>query len=125
ALALGVRALQLSDELEETRAALAVLGDPAAREVALAAGRGRLVVAPDGRAVLLVAGLAPAPPGKTYELWVIENGRPSPAGLFEGGAPLVLVEGTVDDGDVVAVTIEEAGGAEQPTTKPVVASNPV
>lgn len=127
AVALGVRSLQLSGELDEARASLAVLGHPQAREVALASGRGRLVVAPDGRAVLVLDGLDPAPAGKAYELWVVERGRPAPAGLFRGrpGADVVLVEGTVDRGDVVAVTVEDERGAERPTGEPIVASRPV
>ncbi|HXG77422.1 MAG TPA: anti-sigma factor, partial [Gaiellaceae bacterium] len=92
---------------------------------ALAAGRGRLVVDPSGRAALLVHGLEPAPAGKTYEAWIVEDGTPRPAGLFRGEATVdvVLVEGTVPAGAVVAVTLED-GPVERPTSKPVVASQP-
>ena len=57
---------------------------PDARTVALEAGEGRLVVDDDGRAVLVLDGLDPAPQGKTYELWIIEGENASPAGLFPG-----------------------------------------
>src|SRR5207244_150047 len=42
----------------------------------------RVVVAvrPNGRGSLFVTNLAPAPPGKTYEAWVISNGSVRPAG---------------------------------------------
>jgi len=127
ALALGLWAVRLSGDLDEARSSLDVLADPDARTVALQAGRGRLVVDPDGRAVLVLNGLGRAPAGKTYEVWVVEGDVPAPAGLFPGssGAELVDVEGTVDEGDVVAVTVEDAGGAEQPTPPLVVASEPV
>jgi anti-sigma-K factor RskA len=134
ALAIGLWATQLSSDLDETRSALAqaqanaeVLGDPAARSVALQAGEGRLVVDGDGRAVLVVDGLDPAPRGMTYELWIVPGGdiaAASPAGLFPGrdGTDVVGLDGVVEDGDVVAVTVEQAGGAERPTSAPIVAS---
>ena len=137
ALALGLRAADLSGQLDDTRAALdraqssaAVLADPGAQSVDLQAGNGRLVVDADGRAVLVLDGLDPAPAGKTYEMWVVPGGdieQASSAGLFpgSGGREIVPVEGTVQPGDVVAVTVEPAGGVAAPTTQPVVASDRV
>jgi anti-sigma factor RsiW len=137
ALALGLRAADVSGQLDETQAALkraqtsaAVLADPGAQSVDLQAGEGRLVVDADGRAVLVVDGLDPAPAGKTYETWVVPGGdieQASPAGLFpgSGGREIVTVDGTVQAGDVVAVTVEPAGGVQAPTTQPVVASDSV
>jgi anti-sigma factor RsiW len=135
ALALGIWGASLSSDLDETRAALereqaaaAVLADPDARSVALVEGDGRLVVSPDGEAVLVVDGLGPAPAGKTYELWVSAQGEdPVPAGLFPGsdGRDVALVDGTVDSGEVVLVTIEPAGGVDAPTTEPIIGTTPV
>jgi anti-sigma factor RsiW len=134
ALALGLWATSLSDELDDTRAALdrqeqaaAVLADPDARTVALASGSGRLVVDPDGAAVLVVDGLEPAPSDRTYQAWIVDSGTPVSAGVFPAGgdATVVPLEGDLPDGAVVAVTVEQAGGAEAPTTQPVVASQPV
>lgn len=137
ALGIGLWASNLSSELDETRAALAraqaaaqLLADPAAQTVALQQGTGRLVVDADGQAVLVVEGLEPAPAGKTYELWIVPGGdiaAASPAGLFPGrdGTEVVGLDGTVTAGDVVAVTVEAAAGADAPTTQPIVASDPV
>jgi len=137
ALALGLRAADLSGQLDDTQTALeraqssaAVLADPGAQTVALQAGQGRLVVDTDGRAVLVLDGLDAAPAGKTYEMWVVPGGdlqQASPAGLFpgSGGRDVVPVAGTVQSGDVVAVTVEPAGGVQAPTTPPVVASDSV
>jgi anti-sigma-K factor RskA len=60
-------------------------------------------------------------------MWIVEGGTPVSAGLFPGrdGADVVGVDGTVDAGSVVAVTIEKAGGVDAPTTTPIVASDPV
>ena len=136
ALAVGLWAASLSSDLDGTRAALereraaaAVLADPAARTVALQEGQGRLVVDDDGRAVLVADGLGPAPAGKTYEMWVVSHGgAPQRAGLFPGeddGRDVVRVDGTVEPGQVVLVTIEDAGGVDAPTTEPILGSMPV
>ena len=136
ALALGLWAAGLSSDLDETRAALererataAVLADPDARTVALQEGEGRLVVDDQGRAVLVADGLGPAPAGKTYELWVVsQGGAPQRAGVFPGeddGRDVVRVDGTVEPGQVVLVTVEDEGGVDAPTTEPILGSLPV
>jgi anti-sigma factor RsiW len=137
ALALGLRTADLSGQLDDTQTALeraqasaAVLADPGAQSVALQAGDGRLVVDADGRAVLVLDGLEPAPAGMTYEMWVVPRGdieQASPAGLFPGNdeREVVPVDGTVQAGDIVAVTVEPEGGVDAPTTQPVVASDSV
>lgn len=135
ALAVGLWASNLSSDLDEARAALereraaaAVLADPEARTVALQEGEGRLVVGSDGRAVLVLDDLDPAPVGKTYEMWVVAHGgAPARAGLFPGrdGTDVVGLDGVVGRGDVVAVTVEEKGGVDEPTSEPIAASMPV
>jgi anti-sigma-K factor RskA len=135
AIGLGIWAVHLSNDLDSTRAAMghqqeaaAVLADPDARTISLASGSGRLVVAPDGRAALVLSGLDPAPAGKTYEVWVIVQGSaPTRAGVFGGraGGDVVGVGRTVGSGDIVAVTVEKAGGVDAPTQTPIVASKPV
>ncbi|MDY0911629.1 anti-sigma factor [Rathayibacter festucae] len=76
-----------------------------------------------GRSALVVDDLAALPDDKTYELWYIGSSGPVSAGTFDGGdgrtvAPL---EGTLAEGAVVAVTVEDAGGSEAPTTDPILA----
>jgi anti-sigma-K factor RskA len=134
ALVLGLWGASASRDRDDARAALeraqaagAVLSDPDAQTVELQEGDGRLVVDGEGGAVLVVNGLGPAPEGKTYELWVSEHGAaPVPAGLFDGGdaRDVVPVEGTVDSGSVVLVTVEPRGGVDAPTSDPIVASQP-
>jgi anti-sigma-K factor RskA len=133
ALGLGIWGASVSGDLDDTRAALereqraaAVLADPDAQTVALDAGSGKLVVA-DGDAVLVVDDLGTAPSGKTYQTWVIEDGSPVSAGVFDASPDrsVVPLDQEVPDGAVVAVTVENAGGAEAPTSDPIVASQPV
>jgi len=118
AIGFGLWSASLSDELDRTRAALEVLADPA-RSVELEGAAGRLVVGDDGMAALVVRGLAPAPAGKTYEIWVIEDDRPRPAGLFDEAGEVVLLDRRVPDDATVAVTVENDGGVGAPTTDPI------
>jgi anti-sigma-K factor RskA len=77
-----------------------------------------------GRTVI-VAEEAPEPPtGYTYQLWyVFPDGRALSAGLLAetGEREEVLLDGHHPDAAAVGVTVEPAGGSEQPTTEPIVA----
>ncbi len=134
ALAIGLWGTSVSGELDETRSALereravaSLLADPSARSVALRSGDGRLVVDEAGHAVLVLHAIAPAPAGKTYEIWVLDGDEPVRAGLFDGGRDreVVSVEENVGAGAVVLVTVERDGGVDSPTTAPVASSEPV
>lgn len=134
AIGVAVWAGSLARELEQTRSAaaareeaLSVLADPSARRVALTTPHGSLVVAPTGRAALVLVDVAPAPPGKAYEIWVIEGGTPHPAGLFSGASTrtVVPVDRPVPAGAVVAITLEDERGAETPQGPRVTSTPPV
>ena len=75
-----------------------------------------------GTSAFIARGLEPLPSGKTYELWYIGSDGPRAAGTFsidsEGAAWRVL-EGAMQGGDVIGVTVEPSGGSESPTTAPV------
>jgi anti-sigma factor RsiW len=101
-----------------------ILSDPAALRRPLHGARGDLVVAANGRAVLVVRGLAPPPAGSTYEAWVVAGRKAQPAGLFARGQ-LVLLTRPVAHGEVVAVTVEPSGGSAQPTQTPFASSSPI
>ena len=128
ALALGLWGNSLAGDLDRTRGeldaqaqGLAILADPSAQQVALSGGNGRLVVASSGRAAMVVSGLGAAPAGKTYEAWVIENDMARPAGLFDGTGEhtVVPLSRSVPANAVVAVTLEDDGGAQAPTGEPL------
>lgn len=118
AVALGIWSLGLSRDLDDANGVLAVLGDPNARVHATAGGEADLVVTPTGRAALVVRRLAPAPPGKDYEIWVFEDGVPQRAGLFERPGVAILSR-RVEPGQTVAVTLEADGGVDAPTGDPI------
>jgi anti-sigma-K factor RskA len=73
-----------------------------------------------GGTTTLFASIRRAPAGKTYEAWVIRGKVAIPAGIFQGGGTLELtLTKPAKPGDVIAVTIEPAGGTKQPTTTPI------
>lgn len=96
------------------------LRDGPTRVVAMEGG-GSLIVA-DGQATL-VACVDDPPPGKTYEAWVFEGGKPRRAGLFAGGCQHVALDEPVKPGTTVAVTLEDEGGVEAPTSTPLMSAN--
>jgi anti-sigma-K factor RskA len=72
---------------------------------------------------LIVDGLAPLPADRTYELWYINAAGARPAGTFGvagSGSTWRVLEGTMEPGDTVGVTVEPRGGSKVPTTDPVV-----
>jgi anti-sigma-K factor RskA len=83
--------------------------------------KGKVFVNPNEGVVLVISNLPPAAAGKTYEMWLVpKRGMPQPAGLFQSaadGTALYVRKGPVDltATNAVAVTLENAGGASQPT----------
>lgn len=75
-----------------------------------------------GEGWFLADGMAPVESGKVYELWLIDDQGPAPAGLFTSSAGRVAhaFTGSVDDVAAMAVTVEPASGSPQPTTDPLV-----
>jgi anti-sigma-K factor RskA len=88
--------------------------------------RGKVFVNPNAGVLLIASNLPPAPAGKVYEMWVIpKGGNPVPAGLFQsesGGTAMHIQRGPVDvrGTGAVAVTLENEGGAPQPTSTPLI-----
>jgi anti-sigma factor RsiW len=117
AIVLAVWASSLSSSLDTKNAALAVLSNNASQRAPLGTSS-EVVVAPDGRAVV-VSGLSRAPAGKTYELWVLDGKSVKPAGLFSRGTrgtPVVLRR-RVPRGAQVGLSVERSGGrSDHPTT---------
>lgn len=72
------------------------------------------------RGILVAGNLTPLPSDKQYELWVFDNGKPVPAGVFDvdtsGRALLESPDlSLIATAQNFAVTIEPRGGVPQPT----------
>jgi anti-sigma-K factor RskA len=116
AVALGLWNLALLSDGSDQR-----IVDRDARVVALpedAPMSGQLLIDPDGAATLIVDS-RPTPAGKDYEIWVIQDETPRPAGVFDGGRRIVRLARPVPRGASVAVTLERNGGVLRPTTQPL------
>jgi hypothetical protein len=118
AVGLGIWDAALHHSLSNDRSALNILGDPNARHVAVTGAPGELVVAPSGAAVLAVR--LPIPPkGKTYEAWVADSAVHR-AGQFSGST--FALKERVAHGAQVMVTLENEGGVDAPTSKPLLSA---
>ncbi|AXL12878.1 hypothetical protein DXT68_12560 [Microbacterium foliorum] len=77
-----------------------------------------------GTSVLVTDGVPSLADGETYELWYVRGETPISAGVFDadGGEATAVLAGDMHAGDVIAVTVEQAGGSPSgsPTTDPVV-----
>ena len=72
------------------------------------------------RAVLVAEDMAPVPEGKVYELWLQhEDVGMVAAGLMEEGEQEVVLEGDPATAIGFGITVEPAGGSDQPTSDPV------
>ncbi len=126
---LGLELAEANQQLDRTATALAEMEDlltaPDATTVTVSEGGSevRLVVSESrGQAMLVAAGMDPAPHEHTYEAWLIDDEGPAPAGLFdadEHGRVAMLMEGDFSGAQAVGVTIEPEGGSPEPTTDPV------
>lgn len=82
---------------------------------------GEVLLRGEDRAVLVASGLPPAPEGEVYETWIIRDGVPEPAGVFQprDGDAAAPVEGSMEGAEAVAVTLEPEGGSPMPTSDPI------
>lgn len=114
---------QLGGPSQEEALGTVVAADDAQRsEVELEGGATATLIwsAEQGQSVILFDGLGPAPAGSAYQAWYIDAAGPRSAGVFQlaGGSSAVLLEGQLDAGVAVGVTVEPEGGSEAPTTEP-------
>jgi anti-sigma-K factor RskA len=71
--------------------------------------------------VLVAKDMPSVPEDRTCQIWVISNDVPKPSGLFQpdGNMTATPITNSITKADVIAVTVEPAGGSEQPTSDPV------
>jgi anti-sigma-K factor RskA len=127
---LGVQNARLDDQVQTSQQSAAqlqrVLTAPDAKVVrsrVSEGGQARLVVSrQQSTALFLASGMDAAPRSKAYQLWLIGPGGARSVGLVtpasDGTARASLSE--LGDAREVGMTVEPAGGSQQPTSDPVV-----
>jgi anti-sigma-K factor RskA len=117
----------LRQELQIQREVIANIASPNSRAFEINGtehqpqAHGQLIAdAQSGSAVLLVSGLQPLEPGRTYQFWLIRGEVPVAAGLFkvdETGQAVLQVPESVTPGsyNAMGVSIEPEIGSIQPT----------
>jgi len=111
--------------------AFAILSGPNTTEASFGGSQqkppqGKVFLNPSRGVLLIASNLPRTAADKIYEMWIIPKGaKPVPAGLFqaqESGRAMHVQPGAVDVASTaaVAVTVENQGGADQPTTQPLI-----
>ena len=86
---------------------------------------GQLIANPnDKSAVVVISGLPPLEPGKTYQVWLI-RGAPVSAGLLtvdENGQSVLIItsQESIGSFESLGISIEPEGGSAQPTADQIV-----
>ena len=97
------------------------------REIALGGtwaeqgARAEVTALKDDRAILVVEDMPSMPEDRTGQVWVIHDDKPLPSGLLDpsGNMAATAITTPLRGADAIAVTIEPAGGSDEPTSDPV------
>jgi anti-sigma-K factor RskA len=121
---LGALVVDLRSDLDLQREVAEGLLSEDARTLAGSDAQAAIVPTDEG-SVFVARGMQGAPSGRTYQLWFIDEGAPTSGGTFEveDGFATLATDQTLGEVDAVAVTLEPAGGSDQPTTEPLMTSS--
>ncbi len=115
-----------SDDSKVPAATSAVFEADDARTKTVDTDHGRLVVAASpslGQVAVDTDGLRSLSSRRVYQMWTIHSGTATSAGVLEDlDAGKVMAMPSA--GTTVAITVEPAGGSEQPTSPPIVTLDP-
>ncbi|WP_022878968.1 anti-sigma factor [Microbacterium sp. B19] len=132
-LVLGFGAVTISQQLTRPASVVAleqITSAPDAQSASTTMPDGGVVTAhwsaSTGQSVLVTDGMPALPTDRTYELWFVRDDTPIAAGIFSTdatGKATAVLQGQFHSGDVIAVTVEPAGGSPDgtPSSAPVVA----
>jgi anti-sigma-K factor RskA len=73
------------------------------------------------RVILVAKNMPSVPEHQTCQIWVISDDEPKPSGLFQpdGNMTAAPITNSITKAEVIAVTVEPAGGSKKPTSDPV------
>jgi anti-sigma-K factor RskA len=75
----------------------------------------------ENQVILVARNMPSVPDDQTCQIWVISDDVPKPSGLFQPDRKITAapVTNSITNADVIAVTVEPAGGSKKPTSDPV------
>ena len=78
----------------------------------------------ENKIILVAKNMPSVPEDRTCQIWVINDDVPKPSGLFQpdGNMTAAPITNSIAKADVIAVTVEPAGGSEKPTSDPVLSA---
>ena len=118
-----IRGLQSRPDIVRTQPETAeprVLALQAAESAETASGE--LIMLEHRRGVLVIKDMPSIQEDQVCQIWVIEGDKPKPSGLFqpdEEEPVAASMTRTPGKGDIVAITVEPAGGSKTPTSDPI------
>ncbi len=124
--AIGLRPDRTDEATNLASAVTQVFAAPDVRTKTVATDHGVLTVGASptmGRIAVDTDRLDSPGNGRVYQMWTVHSGTSTSAGLLrdlEAGKAMALP----GEGTTVAITIEPAGGSEQPTTRPFIMLDP-
>ncbi|WP_341854082.1 anti-sigma factor [Brachybacterium sp. GPGPB12] len=87
------------------------VGDGGSLELMYSRDQQAMIIQPDGLAAL--------PADRAYQVWMIEGDEITSAGSLEDPSAAMMHPGAIPEGVVVGLTVEPAGGSDQPTMAPM------
>ncbi|MEV8634493.1 anti-sigma factor [Streptosporangium sp. NPDC051023] len=130
AVSLGAVAVDAVRERDRLQQAVTVIAAADARTVKYPVSSGGtciMVMSPSqGRMVVTARGLPPLPDSRVYEVWLMSADGARPAGLLEraeDGVTTPLLTSPRSDDLRLGLTVEPAGGSDQPTTTPIMVAD--
>lgn len=87
------------------------VGDGGSLELMYSREQQAMIIQPDGLSAL--------PADRAYQVWMIEGDEITSAGLLEDPSAAMMHPGAIPEGVVVGLTVEPAGGSDQPTMAPM------
>ena len=109
---------------ERARVAAVMTAEDGTMTVDVASGGGSVrVIASKSRnaAVVLGESLPTLDDDQTYQVWHMEDGKPTSVGLLGHGPGMLYVD-SIKGAEAYAVSVEPSGGSPQPTSDPIAAT---
>ena len=85
----------------------------------------KVVSIQENQVILVARNMPSVPEDQTCQIWVINDDVPKPSGLFQPDRNITAapITNSITNADVIAVTVEPAGGSKKPTSDPVLLAN--